>query len=245
MNIAIIFAGGRGQRLNGSMDSVPKQFLEINKKPILIHTLQRFQEHKEIDKIYIAVLLDYIEYTENLVKTYHLDKVERIVIGGETAQDSIYNALKAAEQENPKDSIVLIHDGVRPVLTSRVISDNIKSVKENGTAITVVPCYETILISPDGKKPTEVPLRKDTYAAQAPQSFRLEEILEAHKKIREVNGGYDNMVDSCTIYHTLGKETHLVKGNFGNIKITTPQDVYILEGVLKFLEENELSEKDK
>ena len=243
MNIAIIFAGGRGQRLNGSTDSVPKQFLKIKEKPILIHTLLRFQEHQEIDKIYIAILSDYMEYTEDLVKKYDLNKVRRIVAGGETAQDSIYNALKAAEHENPKDSIVLIHDGVRPVLTRRVISDNIKSVKENGTAITVVPCYETILISTDGKKPMEVPLRKDTYAAQAPQSFRLGEILEAHRKIREINGGYDNMVDSCTIYHTLGKETHLVKGNFGNIKITTPQDVYILEGVLKFLEENEIDEK--
>lgn len=97
MNIAIIFAGGRGQRLNGSQDSVPKQFLEIKKKPILVHTLLRFQEHKEIDKIYIAILSDYMKYTEDLVKKYDLNKVKKIVAGGETAQDSIYNALKAAE----------------------------------------------------------------------------------------------------------------------------------------------------
>ena len=242
MNIAIIFAGGRGQRLNGAPDSIPKQFLEINKKPILIHTLSHFQQHPEIDKIYISMLSEYIDYTEKLVKEYEIDKVQKIVEGGETAQESIYKALTAAAEENPEDSVVLIHDGVRPVITRRVISENIKSVNENGTGITSTPCYETILISGDGHTPREVPVRRETYAAQAPQSFRLGEIIEAHEKIRKTDTKYTDIVDSCTLFHKLGRETHLVKGNFGNIKITTPQDVYILQGILQFIEETELQE---
>ena len=242
MNIAIIFAGGRGQRLNGSPDSVPKQFLEINEKPILIHTLLRFQNHPEIDEIYLAMLSDYLEYTKSLIENYKINKVKKIVEGGASAQESIYNALKAAASENPENSIVLIHDGVRPIITGRVISQNIESVKKYGTGITATPCYETILISSDGKTPREVPYRRETFAAQAPQSFRLNEILKAHEEIRKTENGYSDIVDSCTLFHTLGKETHLVRGNFGNIKITTPQDVCILQGILKFIEETELPE---
>ena len=114
MNIAIIFAGGSGVRMGAG---VPKQFLEINGKPIIIHTLQLFQYHKMIDKIYVSILKDYVDYMKELVDDYHLSKVVSVIPGGETAQDSIYNALKKAESENPDDSVVLLHDGVRPFLS--------------------------------------------------------------------------------------------------------------------------------
>lgn len=235
MNIAIIFAGGIGQRLNGGKDALPKQFLKINGKPILVHTLERFQNHSEIDKIYVVILKEYKDYAQMLVDNFGLSKVKGIVEGGASAMESIYNGLMAAQKENPKDSIVLIHDGVRPVITDKVISDNISSVRKFGTGITSTPCYETILVSKDGKVPEHVPLRRETFAAQAPQSFRLGEIIEAHEKI----SSYDGIVDSCTLFHILGKETRLVEGNFGNIKITTPQDVYILKGILDYKEEVE------
>ena len=144
MNIAIIFAGGSGVRMGAG---VPKQFLEINGKPILIHTLQLFEEHEEIDRIYLAMNADYIRYAQQLALDYRIDKLAAIVPGGETAQDSIYNALKKAAEENPEDSIVLIHDGVRPVVAYEVISENIEAVKEYGSAITSTLCYETILLS--------------------------------------------------------------------------------------------------
>ena len=118
MNIAIIFAGGSGVRMGAG---VPKQFLEINGKPILIHTLQLFQYHDQIDAIYISVLKDYIPYVEDLANEYHLTKVKHVLAGGATSQDSIYNALKMAESECPEDSIVLIHDGVRPYVSYDVI----------------------------------------------------------------------------------------------------------------------------
>lgn len=233
MNIAIIFAGGSGVRMGAG---IPKQFLEINGKPILIHTLQLFQEHEEIDKIYLAMSADYIRYTEQLALDYRLDKLAAIVEGGVTAQDSIYNALRKAAEENPGDSVVLIHDGVRPLVAYSVISDNIEGVKKYGSAITSTPCYETILVSRDGAQVDELPLRRESYAAQAPQSFYLQDILEAHEAIRATENGYKDMVDACTIYRALGRQPHIVQGNRGNIKVTTPEDVYIFRALLQYRE---------
>ena len=181
MNIAIIFSGGSGVRMGAG---IPKQFLEINGKPILIHTLQLFQYHDQIDKLYVSVLSDYIPYVRELVDEYHLKKVADIISGGETAQDSIYNALKRAEMENPQDSIVLLHDGVRPFVSYEVISNNIESVQKYGNGITCTPCFETIMISKNGKKVDSVPYRKETFAAQAPQSYYLKDIIAAHDKVR-------------------------------------------------------------
>lgn len=236
MNIAIIFAGGRGERLNNSFE-LPKQFLKIEGKEILIHTLLKFEKHSEIDKIYLSVLKEYMAFTRGLIERYGIEKVCKIVEGGSTAQESIYNAIKTASEENKSDSIVLIHDGVRPIITNKVISDNILGVKKYGTAVTVVPCYETIIESRDGLSTNHVPIRKETFKAQAPQSFRLGEIWEAHELIRKNDNPYQDIVDSCTLYNKLGKATHLVTGNFGNIKVTTPEDVYILRGILEYQKE--------
>lgn len=233
MNIAIIFAGGSGVRMGAG---VPKQFLEVNGKPIIIHTLQLFQFHEEIDKIYISVLADYIPYMEQLISDYHLTKVAGVVGGGETGGDSIYNALKKAESENPDDSIVLIHDGVRPFVSYEVISSNIAGVKEHGNAITCTSCYETILLSKDATKVDSVPYRKETHAAQAPQSFYLKDIIAAHDEVRKLPTRYDDLVDSCTIMTSLGKETYMVPGNRGNIKVTTPEDVYMFRALLQYKE---------
>ena len=233
MNIAIIFAGGSGVRMGAG---VPKQFLEINGKPIIIHTLQLFQYHEQIDRIYVSVLADYISYMKELVEEYRLKKVADVIPGGETAQDSIYNALKKAESENPADSIVLLHDGVRPFVSHDVISDNIKSVKEKGNGITCTPCYETILLSKDGRDVDSVPFRKDTFAAQAPQSFVLKDIIAAHDMVRARPERYENMVDACTIFKSQGFQVHMVPGNRGNIKVTTPEDVYMYRALLQYKE---------
>ena len=233
MNIAVIFAGGSGVRMGAG---VPKQFLEINGKPIIVHTLQLFQFHSMIDKIYLSVLKDFIPYMEDLTEEYRLKKVARVLPGGETAQDSIYNALKVAEAENPEDSIVLIHDGVRPFVSYDVISRNIEGVKQNGNAITCTSCYETILISGDGKQVEDVPFRKETFAAQAPQSFYLKDIIAAHDQVRKRPERYENMVDACTIIRSQGMEAHMVPGNRGNIKVTTPEDVYMFRALLQYKE---------
>lgn len=239
MNIAIIFAGGIGQRLNNGENSTPKQFLKINDKPIIIRTLELFQTHKDIDKIYISIHPDYYEYMRELVKYYYITKIAGIVNGGKTGQESIYNALKLAQKENPQDSIVLIHDGVRPNITEEVITKNIECTKKNGNAITCTSCFETILISENGINPEHVPYRKDTYAAQAPQTFHLGEVIEAHEITRKTNPNYTDIVDTCTLYKTLNKKTFMVKGNRGNIKITTIEDLYILRALIRYKEDLE------
>lgn len=238
-NIAIIFAGGTGQRLNNGENSIPKQFLKINEKPIIIHTLELFQNHHSIDKIYIAIHPDYYEYMQELVKHYYITKTTGIVKGGATGQDSIYNALKLAQSENPEDSIVLIHDGVRPNITEEVITKNIECAKKNGNAITCTSCFETILVSENGKNPQHVPYRKHTYSAQAPQSFHLGEIVQAHEYTRKVNPNYTDIVDSCTLFKTLNKPTYMIFGNRGNIKITTIEDLYILRAFIRYKEDLE------
>jgi len=237
-NIAIIFAGGVGQRLNGA-DSTPKQFLKINSKPIIVHTLELFQDNENIDKIYIAIHPDYLEFMQDLVKRHYLTKVKGIVKGGKTGQDSIYNALKLAQKENDESSVVLIHDGVRPNITQEVINKNIETVREKGSAITCTPCFETILISEDGKTPTTVPYRKNTFAAQAPQSFKLGEIIQAHELERESNPDYVDIIDSCTLLKKQGKNPQMIQGNFGNIKITTIVDLYILRALIRYNEDIE------
>lgn len=239
MNIAIIFAGGIGQRLNNGENSTPKQFLKINDKPIIIRTLELFQTHKDIDKIYISIHPDYYEYMQELVKYYYITKTVGMVNGGKTGQESIYNALKLAQKENPQDSIVLIHDGVRPNITEEVITKNIECTKKNGNAITCTSCFETILISEKGINPEHVPYRKDTYAAQAPQTFHLGEVIEAHEITRKTNPNYTDIVDTCTLYKTLDKKTFMVKGNRGNIKITTIEDLYILRALIRYKEDLE------
>ena len=238
-NIAIIFAGGVGQRLSNGENSLPKQFLKINDKPIIIHTLELFEEHDMIDKIYIAIHPDYYDYMQDLVKHYYITKTAGIVKGGATGQDSIYNALKLAQSENNDDSIVLIHDGVRPNITRDVISENINCAKTKGNAITCTSCFETILVSENGINPEHVPYRKHTYAAQAPQSFHLGEIIKAHETTRKTNPQYTDIVDSCTLFKTLNKPTYMIKGNRGNIKITTIEDLYILRALIRYKEDVE------
>ncbi len=233
MNIAIIFAGGSGVRMGAG---IPKQFLEINGKPILVHTLELFENHNEIDKIYMAVLKDYIPYVKKLCTKFGITKLAGVVAGGETGQDSIFNALTKAREENDGDSIVLIHDGVRPWITYDTISRNIAGVKENGNAITCTSCYETILMSTNGKTVETVPYRKDTFAAQAPQSFYLDDIISAHNEVRAKKSRYDNLVDSCTLIKSIGKQAYMVEGNRGNIKVTTPEDVYMYRALIQYKE---------
>ena len=232
-NIAIIFAGGSGARMGSGL---PKQFIEVNGKPIIIHTLDIFEEHPAIDKIYIACKEDYIAKLEKFVKRHFISKVAGIVPGGATGQDSIYNALSAAAEENDPGSVVLIHDGVRPCITSELIDDVLECVKEKGSAVTCNALFETPVISRDGKFVDEVPPRSELFTAQAPQCFYLGEVMEAHHKMREVNPGYEGIVDTCTLMKQNGKEIAIVLGNRGNIKVTTPEDLYTFRAMIQYRE---------
>lgn len=234
MNIAIIFAGGSGTRM-GSV--IPKQFLMLGDRPILAHALGIYQAHPQIDGIYLVVSGEYEDDAKAIIRDFGITKLRGITYGGETAQDSIYNGLRYVAERESEDAIVLLHDGARPYLMPDVVSANIKAVEEFGNAVTYTPCYETIVISSDGNKVDSMPDRSESYTAQAPQSFRLGEILAAHEKIRARAGGYSGMVDQATICFTLGIPIHLVEGCRGNVKVTTPEDLVSLEALLNWRKE--------
>ncbi len=230
MNVALIFAGGIGSRMGLK---TPKQFLKINGVPIIVLTLMNFQKHKDIDSICVVTLKKYINYVKELVNEYNLDKVISVVPGGKTGQDSIYNGLCEIKKNYPKDTTVLIHDGVRPILTSQVISDNIKAVKEYGNAITCKQCTETIITIKNEHQVDEVIDRANSLTAQAPQSFILSEILEAHEKIRKTNPNYEGVIDSCTLMRLNGKELHTILGNVDNLKVTTKNDYLSVKAIVE------------
>lgn len=242
MNIAIIFAGGSGTRMK--THGLPKQFLKVEGKPIIIKTLEYFEKNDEIDKIYIACKPDWIDYLNEELQNYNIKKVAKVVPGGETGQDSIYNGLSAARKENPEDSIVLIHDGVRPFITQELITQNIRDVKEFGSSITSTPCYETAIVSRDGENIQDVPSRDIMYTAQAPQCFFLGDILKVHEEVRNSEQKYNGIVDSCNLMRSRGYNVHLTLGPRNNIKVTTPTDYYVIQALYKYEEDEEKARKE-
>ncbi|SFC23251.1 IspD/TarI family cytidylyltransferase [Butyrivibrio sp. YAB3001] len=229
MNIAVIFAGGVGRRMHTK--DMPKQFLEVYGKPVIIHTLEKFDHHEEIDAIVIACVKEWIPYMDELISKYHLKKVKSIVCGGATGQESIHNGLVAAKAIAYEKAIVLIHDGVRPFITEQLISDNISSVKEYGSAITTSKVTETILVVDDSDLINEVPPRSNSRVAKAPQSFYLDDILAAHDKAIAENR--NDFIDSCSLMQHYGNKLHLVDGPIENIKVTTPQDIFTMRSVFE------------
>ena len=231
MTVSLVFAGGSGVRMGAA---VPKQFLEIAGMPVLAHTLKLFQNHPEIDKIVVVVQREHSVQTKNLCERYGISKLSGLAVGGNSAQESIYSGLCACRDLGfPEDTIILLHDGVRPYVAPDVISKNIASVREHGNGVTFTPCHETLVISKDGCRVSDIPLRSESFSAQAPQSFRLGAILAAHERVRTMPRGYEGLVDQATICWRLGIPIHLVPGNRGNIKITTPEDIVMLEALLR------------
>lgn len=152
-----------------------------------------------------------------------------IVPGGETGQDSIYNGLIAVENLYPKDSCVLIHDGVRPLITEQTVSDNIEAVRLYGSSITCIPAIETFVVS-KMEGDLEIPSRKDSLVARAPQSFVLSDILTAHRRAREE--GRHDFIDSCSMMNAYGHKLHTIIGPMENIKITTPTDYFVFKAMV-------------
>ncbi len=238
MNIAMIFAGGVGKRMKTT--GKPKQFLMVHGKPIIVHTVEIFQNHEEIDGIIVVCVSDWIDYMEEMKYRYRLDKIGAIVPGGETGQLSIYNGLKAAAEcyGTDPENIVLIHDGVRPLIEAKTISDNIESVKKYGSAITSVRAQETIIEVTDEGEVSDVIDRSHAMLARAPQSFFLAEILDVQEKA--IAQGITNAIDSCTLMRSFGKTLATVEGERNNIKITTPEDFYTFRALYDAKENQQL-----
>jgi 2-C-methyl-D-erythritol 4-phosphate cytidylyltransferase len=229
MNIAVILAGGIGNRM-GIVDK-PKQFIDVYGKPIIVHTLEVFDNHPEIDAIAVVCLSEWMDDLRILIRKYEINKVKWLVEGGETRQLSVYNAVKTLSQECSEDDILVVHDSVRPLVTHKIISSNIAGARQFGAVDTVVPSADTIVRSVDGERIKEVPLRKELYLGQTPQSFRLSLLRRAHEKARAENN-LDSTED-CQLVLELGEEVHLVQGEKLNFKITSFDDLLLLKAVIK------------
>ena len=211
MNTALIFAGGTGKRMGTA--GRPKQFLELHGKPIIIHTLEHFDQHPEIDAIAVVCIAGWIDYLRDQLERWRIKKVRWIVPGGETSQDSTRAGLGIlAANCDPENTIVLIHDGVRPLITEKLISDNIAAVKQYGNAITAAPAIETIITVDENEDVTAL-------------------IDRQHKALGGTDEGYDKMIDSASLMIHYGRKLHLVEGPAENIKITTPSDFYIFKAI--------------
>lgn len=239
MNVALIFAGGSGTRMHTK--GVPKQFLEVNGAPIIIRTLQHFENHPDIDAICVVCIESWIRHLRKLLKRFEMDKVIAVVPGGKDGQESIRNGLNCVRETCgvKDDTIVLVHDGVRPLINEQVITDNIESVKANGSAITVVPAVETVVMVGEDNRINNVLDRTNCYVARAPQSFYLKELLAAHAKAVE-DGVASQMVDSASLMTYCGHKLSVVVGPVENIKVTTPTDFYTCRAYLQKKEDSQI-----
>lgn len=231
MQTALIFAGGTGKRMNTR--SKPKQFLELHGKPIIIYTLEHFEYHEAIQNIVVVCIKEWIKELEGLLKRYNITKVKTIVPGGETGHDSIYLGLEAMKNFTNADDIVLIHDGVRPLINQELITENIEAVKKYASAITCETARESVISSLDGENVSNVPPRAQMYTAKAPQSFFYGDILHLYEMAHEDGIRSIDSAHLCSLYH---KKMHLVPSTKNNIKITEPADFYIYRALYEALE---------
>lgn len=237
MNFALILTGGVGQRLRTS--GLPKQFIELYGKPIVAYTLEKFHQCEEIDKVVVVCHGSWLEKMENIIKKYNFHKVSSIVSGGKERHDSVQNGLNEISKISNKDDIVVIHDGVRPLVKNSTLTENIRIAKKYGNAMTVRSVIETVVVTnsqtaeiDDFKK------RDDTYSLTSPQSFRVNELLNAYKEVKKITD--EPILDSSLVYAKLGKKIHIVKEQGLNLKITTPEDFYYFRSIIELEEKKSI-----
>lgn len=227
-NIALIVAGGFGTRANLSM---PKQFSIVEDKPVLVHTLEIFNRNRQIDEIMVVVLEGWESVVERYIEQFNLNKVKHLVTGGASGQDSIRNGVKLLSQHYHGDDIIIIHDGVRPLVTDEIINSNISGVLLNGTAITVIPATEALLFCDNGETSSRIIDRSTTLRTQTPQSLRLKKLVWAHEEAER--RGIENSIATCTLLIELGETIHFAKGVNSNFKITEGSDIRLFDAYLK------------
>ncbi len=232
MVFGAILAGGTGSRMH--MGNMPKQFLMLGDKPIIIHTLEKFLTCSKFDRIYLGVHKDWTCYVDDLITKFVPFALERIkvVCGGESRNDTILNIVNEIETdfgESP-DNLIVTHDSVRPFVTLRMIEENIEAVKKHGAIDTVVPSVDTIVISSDGNKIINIPQRSHMYQGQTPQSFRIDLLKNLYKELSVEEKAV--LTDACKICVIRNYPVHLVEGSVLNMKITTPEDYKIAQAIL-------------
>ncbi len=236
MNIAIVFAGGTGQRMK--LSGKPKQFLELYGKPIIIYTLEVFEKNPQIDAVVIPCVSGWESYLEDLLVKFDIKKVKKVLTGGKDTQESKMNALNYLKTFCKDDDIILLHDAVRPLVTQKMIDDNIESVKQFGNAVTAVPFTETGIVSEDKEFTEKTIVRNTLYIAKAPQSFYFKDVYAAH--LAGETMPYTITIDTCSLMTELGIKLHLVPCETTNIKITTSEDYFLFRALIDLRESQEI-----
>lgn len=230
MNVALILAAGTGSRM-GNTDK-PKQFLPIYGKPLMVHTIEAFEINDNVDAIVISTNEEYIDDVKVMCKQYDLSKVKAVVAGGETRQISVFNGLKGVQSIGATgDDIVIIHDSARPLISQKIINDNIEVCKQFGAVDTVIKASDTIVHSSNEQTIADIPPRKELYQGQTPQTFKMSIIMGAHEAVKNQN--IPNVTDDTKLVLLQGIDVHLVEGDKLNFKITTFDDLMMLKALLK------------
>ena len=225
MVTAMLFAGGSGVRMESS--DLPKQFLEVGGKPIIIHTMEHFAKHPKVDAIVVACKENWIDYLKELIERFKVSKVRSIVPGGPNGFDSIHNGVIATAQFSLNgEDLILICDGVRPMLSEKLITDCIEHTIKYKTAVPVTPSIDSLLYSTDGETCGKSYDRNTMFITQAPQGYTMERILWAHEEAYK--RGILNPVSSSELFIELGEKVHIFRGERFNIKVTTPEDLITL-----------------
>lgn len=226
-NVALIIAGGSGQRMN---QDVPKQFLTVNEKPVIVYTMEAFQRHPGIDTIAVVCIEGWENVLDAYARQFNITKLKHIIPGGNCGQASIRNGVYELEKKYDKNDLVLIHDAIRPMVSQEIISDCITVTQMSGNAITVIPCAEAMLTTEDGMRSTGSYSRDALKRTQTPQGFRIGDICQLHRDA--IKAGITNSVASCTLMIEMGHQVHFSMGSEKNIKLTTVDDLDIFKALL-------------
>lgn len=236
MNIALVLAGGLGLRMNQSGEP-PKQFFELGDKPVIIHTLERLDKHGAIDAICVVCLSTWEDYLKDLIGKFAIQKVRWIVNGGECRQASVYNGLCELERECSHEDIIVVHDGVRPFITSEIIDQNINMAIEYGNAMTSMRSTDTLILSKNGKTAEYAMDRNSSFSVQTPQTYRLGYGLNLYRRAYEA--GRENTINCCELFIEMGETIYIVNGRKTNVKLTTQDDISYLRFLNSIFHENE------
>lgn len=230
--VALILAGGIGKRMGVSL---PKQFLEIEGKPVLVHTLSNFQRNDSVDSIVVVCVSDWIEYTWDLVKKYNLSKVEAIIPGGDTSHDSTRNGIFHLRRTLGKGDVVIIHDAARPILPQKAIDEMLRIAKDNGNASLAIPCYETVIYTDDQLSGNKELDRSHLMRVQTPQAYEYSSILELYERAEKEDRHDFIYADIVAVEY--GMTVYFSKGFTNNIKITKQEDIPLCEYLMDIPED--------
>lgn len=230
MNIALIIAGGKGQRMQ---QEIPKQFLNVNDKPVIIYTLEHFQNHPGIDAIEVVCLDGWHDILWAYAKQFGIDKLKWVILGGETAQESIRNGVVNLREVCDSEDIIIIHDGIRPLVEDFVLTDVLVQCKKYGNAVTSMPYNEQIFVTADGETTTEYVPRDTLRRVSTPQAYRFDKLLWAYEKAFSKNIGIQASTYANTLMVELGECLHFAAGSDKNIKLTTKDDLELFKAYMK------------